>query len=176
MKPPSDIVRTIALACSLLWLCAAGAGAGTTEAAPRAGGIPDYEAQTFEGKTTRLRDLRGKAVLLHAWASYCPLCRGHMPGLQELADRFGGAGLLVVGVNVDGEPDVSAAKRYLQGLNLSYPMWKDSAAGFARSFRYIGVPQFILIDRHGRMVKQWLGQFDPHSQETLRLIHQALAH
>lgn len=134
----------------------------------------DYQARTFAGKPVCLGNFRGNAVLLHAWASYCQVCRSKMPQLQHLAERFRSRGLVVIGVNLDGDDDLTPARNYLAGLNLTYPMWRDTPGGFAATFRYVGVPQLILLDRRGQLIKHWLGAFDAEAPATLRLIERAV--
>ena len=36
---------------------------------------PDFELQSLDGKTVRLSDFRGKAVLLNFWATRCQPCK-----------------------------------------------------------------------------------------------------
>ncbi|UUZ67670.1 TlpA family protein disulfide reductase [Polaromonas sp. P2-4] len=51
------------------------------------------------GKTWNLADLRGRAVLLNFWASWCEPCRAEMPTLQQVADLYGPDKLLVLAIN-----------------------------------------------------------------------------
>jgi thiol-disulfide isomerase/thioredoxin len=74
---------------------------GTTRADVEDKVAPDFTLQSIDGKTLRLSDFRGKAVLLNFWATYCAPCRIEMPWLVELQNRYGAEGLQVVGVAMD---------------------------------------------------------------------------
>jgi thiol-disulfide isomerase/thioredoxin len=62
---------------------------------------PDFTLQSIDGKTVRLSDFRGKAVLLNFWATYCEPCKIEMPWFVELQKQYAPEGLQVVGVAMD---------------------------------------------------------------------------
>jgi thiol-disulfide isomerase/thioredoxin len=67
------------------------------------GGAPRrliYQLADLDGKPTRLADLRGKAVWINFWASWCPPCQQETPIIRDLAERYRAAGLVVVGIAV----------------------------------------------------------------------------
>jgi len=68
-----------------------------TGAAP----APDFTLEDLSGNLFSLSRMRGRAVLLDFWASWCSPCRAEMPALERLHLEFVERGLLVVGVNVD---------------------------------------------------------------------------
>src|SRR5215207_10914265 len=90
---------------------AAGAGAAVLPAMPQGLTGPAYEVVPWAGplaafslvdttgKTWRPADLRGRAVLLNFWASWCEPCRAEMPTLQQIADLYGEDKLLVLAIN-----------------------------------------------------------------------------
>jgi len=59
---------------------------------------PDFELQTLDGKNLKLSGLRGKAVLLNFWATYCGPCKLEMPWFVELQKEYGPQGFQIVGV------------------------------------------------------------------------------
>ena len=63
---------------------------------------PGFVLPTDAGKID-LTDLKGKVVYLDFWASWCPPCRKSFPWLNEMQRKYGEAGLVVIGVNVDRE-------------------------------------------------------------------------
>jgi thiol-disulfide isomerase/thioredoxin len=63
----------------------------TMKTIARVGGIaPDFEVQTLDGKTIRLRDYRGRYVLLDFWGTWCGPCVGELPHLKAIYKKFGG--------------------------------------------------------------------------------------
>jgi cytochrome c biogenesis protein CcmG/thiol:disulfide interchange protein DsbE len=57
---------------------------GTTRADVEDKVAPDFTLRSIDGKTVRLSDFRGKAVLLNFWATCCAPCRIEMPWFVDL--------------------------------------------------------------------------------------------
>ena len=62
---------------------------------------PPYAAVTVSGDTLSLREMRGNAVLINTWATWCSPCSAEMPGFQQLFTMFADSGLRVIGVSID---------------------------------------------------------------------------
>jgi cytochrome c-type biogenesis protein len=137
---------------------------------------PTYSATTLEGNPISLSDLEGEVVLLNVWATWCVPCRQEMPGLQSLHEKFEADGFKVVGVSIDDRTTSnSRISGFLDSLNVTYPVWRDSENRFAPTFRTIGVPESFLISKDGYVVYQWKGAFDPTSDQTNQVVQSALA-
>src|SRR5262249_1711701 len=76
------------------------------------------------GTRRRLADLKGRAVLLDFWASWCGPCAIEAPVVDRLARRYEKKGLVVMGVNVSDTPEI--VRRYTEQKGLSYPMVMDA--------------------------------------------------
>src|SRR6202048_3441856 len=82
---------------------------------------PDFSLESLEGKTVRLSDFRGKAVLLNFWATWCQPCKIEMPWFVELQKQYGGQGLQVLGIAMDDASPADIAK-FAKDLGVNYPV------------------------------------------------------
>jgi peroxiredoxin len=120
---------------------------------------PPLELATLDGAgTTSLADLRGKAVVLNYWASWCEPCREEAPALQAFYDRAKDRAGTVVGVDVkDVVPDANA---FIEEFGLDYPMLRDRDGHTQREFGILAYPETIVIDPAGRIVALQRGPVD----------------
>lgn len=153
------------LAAALLPACAAGPE-------PRS---DDYVVRRLgTDEKVSLASLRGQVVMLNVWATWCGPCREEMPAFQRLHERYGTRGLRIVGVNIDDGQGDGAVDRYVRTLGLTFEIWRDPDVRFQKRFRTWGVPETVLIDRSGTVVRHWRGAIDPNAAEHLSSIHAAL--
>jgi thiol-disulfide isomerase/thioredoxin len=102
----------------------------------------------LEGNPVRLADLRGKAVWLNFWASWCPPCQAETPVVRDIADTYRDRGLVVIGVSVqESSPDNVAA--YARRYQLDYVIAPDSTGGVYRRYNPPGLPTSIFIGPEG---------------------------
>lgn len=117
---------------------------------------PDFTLQALDGQNLRLSDLRGKAVLLNFWATWCGPCKIEMPWFVELQNQYGPQGLQVVGVAMDdsGKDDIA---KFAKDMGVNYPvLLGKEAVGDA----YGGVPalpETFFIGRDGKIVDKIIG-------------------
>jgi peroxiredoxin len=83
---------------------------------------PDFSLKTLDGKTLKLSDLRGKAVLLNFWATWCAPCKIETPWIVDLQNQYAAQGLQVVGVSMDDESDSEDIKKFAQEMHMNYPI------------------------------------------------------
>src|SRR6202165_2642246 len=117
---------------------------------------PDFSLESLEGKTMRLSDFRGKAVLLNFWATWCAPCKIEMPWFVELQQKYGSQGLQIVGVAMDDSSKEDIAK-FAKDMGVNYPvLLGKEAVGDA----YGGVPalpESFFISRDGKIVDKIIG-------------------
>jgi thiol-disulfide isomerase/thioredoxin len=118
---------------------------------------PEYMALTLDGDSTRLSDLKGQVVLLNVWATWCAPCREEIPALQALYESHVDDGFQVVGVTVDGRNEVANIRRFAEEFRMTYPIWHDPEDRFGVTFRTIGVPVTLLVDRGGTVRWRHMG-------------------
>lgn len=133
---------------------------------------PALQALDLQGKTWKLADLRGRAVLLNFWATWCPPCRAEMPSLQQLAEIYGPEQLQVLAVNVAEGP--RRINQYLQSSGLNLTVLLDPQGDTARAWGATVLPTTILIDAEGRPRQRVRGEVDWTGTDALALIEPLL--
>jgi peroxiredoxin len=110
-----------------------------------AGGTHDLAAAIAKGP-----------VVLFFWSVYCPNCKEAMPGLVALHGKWGGRGLTVWAINVDGDRFSNAVRAYVDEMALPFPALYDRLEGeYLVAADPLGVsktPTIFLIDGEGRIV------------------------
>ena len=141
-------------------------------AAPSLSGIaavaPDFTLESLEGKSLKLSDLRGKAVLLNFWATWCGPCKIEMPWFVEMQKQYGDQGLQIVGVAMDDSSKQDIAK-FTREMGVNYPVLiGKEAVGDA----YGGVPalpESFFIGRDGKIVDKIIGlKGRPEIEDSIR--------
>lgn len=117
----------------------------------------DFGGYTVDGKSSRLSDYvgKGKFVLVDFWASWCGPCKGEIPNLIELQNRYGGEKFTVLGVNVwDDEESFKAA---LASEGITYPQIfvpTNNADNATELYGIQGIPQIILFGPDGTILRR----------------------
>ena len=97
-----------------------------------------------------IADLKGKAVVVNFWASWCIPCRDEAPVLQKTYERYRDRGLVVLGVDVnDFHQD---ARRFMKRYGLSYPVVYDGKGSTVGKWGVRGFPETFFVDRTGKLV------------------------
>ena len=120
-----------------------------------AGEAPELRFTTFDGEDIDLRELRGKAVVINFWASWCTPCREEADLLEQTWRREKDNGIVFLGLDyLDQEP---AALAYLKEFDITYPNGPDLRSQAARRYRIQGVPETFFISPDGKIVKTVVG-------------------
>jgi peroxiredoxin len=102
----------------------------------------------LDGNPIRFEDLRGKAVWLNFFASWCPPCQSETPVLRDIAERYRDQGLEVVGISVQ-ETNVDDIAAYADRYQLGYTIGADLTGEIFRLYRLFGLPTSFFIGPDG---------------------------
>ncbi len=112
----------------------------------------DFAFTTPTGETTDLAGQRGKHVLIDFWATWCGPCVAKLSETEALRKRFADTGQLVVGANLDPEPDTATkflAKRPLPWHHALLGDW--SSTDVPQQYGVSSIPAYVLIDPDGKI-------------------------
>jgi peroxiredoxin len=134
---------------------------------------PEVRFVTLGGQNFTTSDLRGKVVLVNFWATSCVTCVEEMPKMVDAWKKFSPRGYEMVAVAMSYDhPNLVA--EFTQKRALPFKVALDSDGTVAKGFGNVSVtPTTFLLDRRGRIVKQYLGE--PDWAEFHTLVERALA-
>jgi cytochrome c biogenesis protein CcmG, thiol:disulfide interchange protein DsbE len=113
------------------------------------------ELTDLDGRPIRLADLRGKAVWINFWASWCPPCQFETPLIRAIHQRYRDRGLAVVAVQV--QQTVEVGRDYAARYDLEYTIGADVTGEFFRLYRVFALPTQFFIDADGRIRRIVIG-------------------
>jgi thiol-disulfide isomerase/thioredoxin len=148
----------------------------TAPEAPSWGPLP-----SIGGDPLTSYEFAGKVVVLNFWATTCGGCLTEMPDLSRLQDRYGPAGLAVVGMSIDESPDGSnppldLVRSVAQANHVSYPVAMSNPDGSGIEDAFGGIPflpRTFVIDRDNHIFQTLAGvqSFDTFRTAVLPLVY-----
>lgn len=116
---------------------------------------PPLVLKDLAGRPVSLEGLRGRAVAVNFWATWCFPCREEMPALAEAWRASRGKCLEILGVAEESSSeDVAAESRR---LGVPFPVVLDPDGAVARAFGVKGFPQTFLVDADGKVRRVFTG-------------------
>lgn len=133
-------------------------GGGTLlERKPESGPAPNLSFKRSDGQELTLADLRGKAVLLNIWATWCLSCRTEMPTLDRLQAKLGNEQFEVVALSVDRDGEEVVTPFFSANGIKNLAMYLNPEGDAVRAFKVQGLPTTVLIGRDGTERRRWVG-------------------
>jgi peroxiredoxin len=130
---------------------------------------PDFALSTLEGRPVRLREFRGKLVLVNFWATWCAPCLHEMPSMEQLYQTFKQTEFVLLAVSMDRQGE-GVARPFVDKLKLTFPVLLDSTLEVSRQYSVRGLPTTYLIDPEGLLIGVVIGARDWHRTEAKALI------
>ncbi len=128
---------------------------------------PEFRLSTLDGKQVSLSDFRGKVVMVHFWATWCPPCVEELPTIERLYRALQGTDFVLLAVSVDqGGPD--AVVSFMKKHNLTIPVLLDPGAPVAHSYGTFKFPETYILDRSGVVRYKAIGPTDWSKPENIQ--------
>ena len=120
---------------------------------------PDFTLKNIDGGDLQLSSLRGKAVIIDFWDTWCPPCIKALPHLQELSETYSDD-LVVVGVALGREGEVKV-RAFVKKHGLTFPIVLfNNDSELIKDFGGIqSIPTTFLVDGDGVIREKWVGGF-----------------
>jgi thiol-disulfide isomerase/thioredoxin len=145
----------------LLALAMALAGCESVESSKSSSSKAAMQPIAVNSITQSLGQMKGKVVVLDLWATWCGPCRMEIPSFIKLQEKYQAQGLEIVGVSLDPITRGGTAEmvgKFAQDNNINYTIWLVTNPAALTNFPTgQGIPTTYVIDRGGRVVKEYVG-------------------
>jgi cytochrome c biogenesis protein CcmG, thiol:disulfide interchange protein DsbE len=135
--------------------------------APQQGFLaPDFELKSLTGEGVKLSDLRGQAVLVNLWATWCPPCRTEMQTIETVYNEYKDQGFTVLAVNMTYQDAPLEILPFVNGHGLTFPILLDETGDTANVYQLKSLPSSYFISRAGVIQEVVIG--GPMAEALLR--------
>lgn len=107
---------------------------------------PDFALRDVRGNRVQLSSLRGQAIVVNFWATWCGPCTQEFPELQKAA-QAAGPGVVVLALD-QAEP-AGAVTAFRNRYGATFDILMDSSNTVAGAYKFSGIPDTVFIDRAG---------------------------
>jgi peroxiredoxin len=136
-------------------------------AAPQAGfSAPDFTLMTPDGESYTLSELRGQAVLVNLWATWCPPCRAEMPTIEKMYQEYKDQGFVVAAIDMTYQDDPFAVVPFIKEFGLTFPILLEETGDVASAYQLRSLPSSFFVNRSGIISEVVIG--GPMSEALLR--------
>jgi peroxiredoxin len=133
---------------------------------------PSFTLRDLAGHQVRLRDYRGRAVLINFWATWCAPCQLEMPWFIDLQRRYAAKGFVVIGIDKDYPEDLPKVPGFARKMGLNYPVLYGNGKTYAAYECCDYLPMSYYVDREGtvRIATVGLGERDTVEANVRRIL------
>ncbi len=109
------------------------------------GPAPALTGELLDGKPVALAAFAGRPVLVHFWATWCPICRAEEDSIDALARDVP---VITVAMQSGNRAD---GVQFLRKEGLSFPVLNDPDGALAAQWGVRAVPASFIVDGAGQI-------------------------
>jgi peroxiredoxin len=116
---------------------------------------PSFELKSFDGKTVKLTDYRGKIVVMEWFNFECPFSKYHYETkntMAQLAKKYKSKNVVWFAVNSTNHTTPEANIKFSQKNKLAFPILDDRSGKVGRAYGAKTTPHIFVINPRGRIV------------------------
>jgi thiol-disulfide isomerase/thioredoxin len=112
-----------------------------------------YRSQSVNQEQLPLQNiqLNNQALMVHFWATWCPVCKVEASNIQQVSKNFN---VLTIAVNSGSDENID---EYLKKNNLDFKVINDDTSSYARQFNIKVFPTTIIYDKNKNIVFSEVG-------------------
>lgn len=118
------------------------------------GKAPGFTILGLDEQLHALSDLKGKAVVLNFWGTFCPPCVEEMPALQRQYEKWNESGVVVLGINLNESR--ATVNNFVKNNKITFPILLDNDTT-RKAYKVRNYPTTFFIDANGVIKNIFVG-------------------
>jgi cytochrome c biogenesis protein CcmG, thiol:disulfide interchange protein DsbE len=127
---------------------------------------PQLHTQNRHRRNVHALRLKGQAVLVNIWATWCPPCKAEMPAIENMYNEYKDQGFIVLAVNSTYQDNPLEIVPFIDEYTLTFPILLDETGDVSRNYQVRSLPSSYFINRLGIITEVVIG--GPMSEALLR--------
>jgi len=107
--------------------------------------LPEINTLLTNQELFSTQDYKGKPVLIHFWATWCPTCKLEAGNIQSLSESYN---VITIAVKSKTDQDINT---YLKEHNLDFKVINDSQGVLAQEFSVAAYPTTFIYNTEGKL-------------------------
>jgi peroxiredoxin len=135
---------------------------------------PEFRLQATDNRFVSLSDLKGRVVMVHFWATWCPPCVEELPTLDKLYRALKGEDFEMLAISVN-EEGAAAVVPFMQKNRLNVPVLFDPGKSIAGLYGTYKFPETYIVDRQGIVRYKAIGPADWTDPAAIQMLRDIIA-
>ena len=107
--------------------------------------LPEINTLLTNQELLSTDDYKGKPVLIHFWATWCPTCKLEAGNIQSLSNSYS---VITIAVKSKTDEDINT---YLKEHNLDFKVINDAEGILAQQFSVPAYPTTFIYNKEGKL-------------------------
>ncbi len=107
--------------------------------------LPQIEVKLLDATLFTDKAVKGKPVIIHFWATWCPTCKLEAANIQSVSERYT---VLTIAVQSGDDSELEA---YMNENNFDFKVLNDSEGVWAKKFKVEAFPTTFIYDGKGEL-------------------------
>jgi thiol-disulfide isomerase/thioredoxin len=131
--------------------------------------IRELEIEALPSGTFRLSDFQGKVIVINLWASWCGPCRREVPEYEKVRKAYAGKEVEFIALTAEDRSATAKVNQFLRDVNFGFRVgWADRELAGTLMNGKSAIPQTLVLDGGGQIVKHWTGYSPGRSADRLK--------
>ena len=131
----------------------------------------DFAVRDLEGNKLDMKDLKGKAIFLNLWATWCGPCRVEMPSIQNLYNSVDKDKVAFVMLSLDQENQHGRIIQFVKDKGFTFPVYQP-ATPLPNILRVTTIPTTFIISPDGKVKSKKVGMANYDTEEMREFLNE----